>query len=281
MTGVLSTCAMPAELTDDLAALALAANREHSETRSAASAALGHAIACGNVLLVARRQVPLREWGRWCVEHLEFTQSVASKYVRIALNVREVERSGATTIGAALNHLSVVAVPGPENSGNTKRRISDADLSEARRLRAEGLSVRRIAAEFGVSAQTLEIRLDQSRAAHYAMLKKRSAEKRRLATKALRERERSAGIARIGGSPALAYSQLRRTAATLSKAIDEADDSELAGLLRRALAFTHKAEDEIVFALKVEFRTERRPLPARASSALQGRAPGGRKEVSR
>ena len=259
-----------------LANLAATANSEHAETFRLMSSAVVHAIACGEVLIAARQRVPMTGWAAWIAENLDFTQSVAAKYVRLAANKSKLDLAEHTTIYGALAHLSALGVPG-SNPGSAKRLpLSEAEVAEARRLRDAGASQKELAKRFGCSPEMVMARIDPEWLVKEKQRTRERNRRVRAQRKALAEKERHDAVARVGGTPAHAYALLRKAALALDRALAESSDPEFVELMRRAVSFTHKAEDEVVFALKIDRRTDRRPLPKRLG-APQGVAPGPRK----
>jgi hypothetical protein len=264
--------------TGELKCLTDTANSEHRATFEAVQNAVGHAIACGEALIAIRTLLPLGTWSKWVEDNLDFTLSVASKYLRLATH-RELLGDQRTIYGA-MAHLSNQGLPNP-NRGNARRPpLDDLEIAEAKAMHATGMGYTKIAARFGCSGSYLQAQLDPAFAKRQTERGRVRGRLAREARKLLRAKHVAEQVAKIGGDASIAYASVRKAALAIDKAIASAADNDTKDLLARALDFAHKAEGEIVFAMKIERRTDRRPLPVRAESSYRGRAPGDRRSAS-
>jgi hypothetical protein len=89
----------------DLAALAATIREQHSAATAAANGMLDHAIAAGEALAAAKRQVSHGEWGNW-LRRCGINERVASRYMRIAAAQSQITanrtRASDLSIAAAL-----------------------------------------------------------------------------------------------------------------------------------------------------------------------------------
>jgi lipopolysaccharide biosynthesis regulator YciM len=134
------------------------------------------------------------------------------------------------------------------------------DHGEARRMHAKGMTYKQIGEVLGVSDQTIALHLNPERQRQKQTYMRRLSREKRAAKNALIEKERDKAIRATQGAPAEAYALLRRTALVIDKAISEAEDAATRTKLTAALGFTHKAEDEIVRALRLERTLPERPV---------------------
>ncbi len=246
--------------TDDLTLIAATINSEHEQVYAAALDALTHAILCGEALQKAREAVPDGEWTRWVDQNLDITDNQAFRYLRIA-HYRDVLLSAEhrpQSVRAALDYLRENNMPRLDTSNRRNGgRYPTFDVDEARRLHSQGMSFGQIGQLLGISSQAVWLQLAPGARDKRAKSRRRRWELNKAQRKALVDAERAKAVARVGGSVADAYALLRKCAIALDRAITTTSTTAEVDALRDALAFTHRAEDQIVAALKLE-RTERR-----------------------
>jgi hypothetical protein len=83
-----------------LADLAARANAEHAAYEATQSAAIAHAIACGEALNEAKAQLPHGEWLPWLRENFAGSRQTADNYRRIAANCQRAEAGEASGEGS-------------------------------------------------------------------------------------------------------------------------------------------------------------------------------------
>lgn len=231
-----------------LADLASSINGEHQLVIAKLRQSLEHAITCGALLLDARRLVPAGQWEAWIRDNLECGKWTVTAYSRLAIHRDELLiPNGPITIDAGLRYLKELGVPPRPNP-----LILDVDVKQLRRLRSEGMSFQKIGEVMGVSRKTVMKRLDPSYHKKWNEQQSRSRRRTERARALLAAKERDAAVKRHGGSAAEAYALLRRCALVLDGAIADSNDFQESEAMRLALAATHKAEDEIVRALRIE-----------------------------
>jgi ribosomal protein L20 len=238
-----------------LGELAVTINREHGLAYQSALDALQHAILCGQALIEARATVPDGEWLRWVDDNLDISAAAIHRFVRIATYRDHLLQADQRpkSINAAISYLRDVGAPavGSGRKGLNGRRPT-FDVDEAKRLRGQGMTFVDIGEALGVSDVAVWRQLTPGATRQAMSYTARARKKRRAERRALVEKERADAVARVGGSASDAYALLRRCAIALDRAIaDSAAESEVSAL-RDALAFTHKAEDAIVVALRLE-----------------------------
>lgn len=245
-----------------LDALAEAATDEYRLAVGAAANAVEHAIACGDILLAAQVQVPPGRWGAWCRANVpDINDTTVTKFCRLAAHKEAIATGQFTTIAQALGYLYELGTP-PRPSGPL-RTYRSFDHDEARRLHAQGLDYKGISEVLGVSDQTISLHLNPERLQEKKAYQKRYSRRLRDARAAQAREERDRSVRASGGLPAEAYALLRRTALVIDKAIGQAEDATERTKLVAALGFVHKAEDEIVRALRLERAAPSRPPQVR------------------
>lgn len=247
----------------ELSTLAAKATTEYRLASGAAVSAVEHAIACGEALLQAQAGVPDGKWGKWCAENVpEINFTTVTKFCRLAAHKDQIAAGEFTTIDRAMNYLHQLAIPARPTG--PKRRVAKIDVGEARKLRDLGMSYVDIGDVLGVSHQCVALHLDPERRKRKKANERRRAQELRAAREALAARQRDQAVRKTGGLPADAYALLRKCALTIDKAIGATEDSAERTKLTAALGYVHKAEDEIVRALRLEREvTPRRVLPRR------------------
>jgi hypothetical protein len=143
---------------NSLADLAARINAEHAGASNALKKGLQHAIACGNLLIEAKRKAPRGEWLLWLKTNCEVSERTAQAYIRVAkafttlgedkaqrvadLSFRDALNSLAVTGSLITNHLL------PESYDRALQQVQDHDNAKTwgqvvRKVRAEDLRARR------------------------------------------------------------------------------------------------------------------------------------------
>jgi hypothetical protein len=104
-----------------LASLATRANIEHAAFEATASAAVAHAIACGEALIEAKAQLRHGQWLSWLADHVEFNDRQAQRYMQIARNASRV--SDLDSVRAALTELAEQRPKPPPPSEHRERML--------------------------------------------------------------------------------------------------------------------------------------------------------------
>lgn len=189
--------------------LIVAINREHQLVVEGVSAAVKHAIRCGENLIEARLQIGWGDWLPWLAANFDLSQPTAANYMQIARNKDLVH--GAESIAAATRAVSVIG-RGPQTAKRPRRGSWHA---EARSMHAEGASQRQIAATFGVGKDTVARALDPE---YRRRANERQAKSKRdltQARKALVRERRDAAMKTAGGDAWDAYLLVRKLAPLL------------------------------------------------------------------
>lgn len=229
--------------------LAAEINQEHQLVYQASLDALEHAIRCGERLIEAREQVPDGKWSQWVKENVAITQSVVTRYIRLA-TYRDKLASAPDpleTISAAMSYLHEIDAPAV-GRGRTGKGPS-FDVDEARRLRESGMTFRQIGKALGVSDVAVSYQLNPP-GPEWKEKRQRAAQDRNAQRRIQVEQQIADTIRKVGGSLAEAYDLLVRCVDALSRALIEADDDELFGALSVALANTQRAEGMITRVFK-------------------------------
>lgn len=227
---------------NDMAEVAIGSLRDVFRT------AAYHAIRAGEALLKAKDLVEPGAWINWQTDNLTFARSTANRYMRIAAYRDDIDiwlaDGGNGTIQGAWKFL--MPMPGL-HAKNVKR----PDLqAEAIRLHKQGMTVQSVAQSLGVGWVTVKEWVDPAYSkARSASRRQRRAE-RKEAEKVLAQKERERAVRQRGGSAADAYALLRRALQRLDVALADAVGDEEREQLRSAMAYAHKAEDEIVRAIR-------------------------------
>jgi hypothetical protein len=98
----------------DLDELAGHINREHEKVEAALRTGLEHALAAGNLLLLAKKKLVHGRWLPWLKENVAFSERAAQSYMRIADRWDELTAKSAP--GADLTYkqaLALLAEPAP------------------------------------------------------------------------------------------------------------------------------------------------------------------------
>ncbi len=236
----------PVPSLDDLAATA---NREHAACEGAAQTALGHAIACGEALLIARKQFGSpTNWRKWAEATLTVTYRATGSYMRLATYRDELDED--MQVNEALRLLAGK----PDIAPRGRPAVIPAERREAalRLVADEGLNASEAAREVGVSRATILRWVDPE--SHKAQ-SRRDQRRARAARLALREAEREktirAAVRKAGAGLAEAYSMAARLNDVLAQAEREAVSDEAREALQDARAHYHRMSDAITRALGV------------------------------
>lgn len=249
------------DVVDGRPSLSDLADRATAEYRLAGESAVSvveHAIVCGEALLQAQARVPDGKWGVWCQENVaEIDFTTVTRFCRLATYRAQIEQGEFSTIRQAMGYLRTLSIP-PRPTG-PKRVLVKLDVDEARKLHKQGMSYVHIGEVFGVSHQHVALQLDPERRKRKKALDRQRAKERRAQRDALIAQERHEAVRKRGGSASDAYALLRRAALAIDKAISETEDVSERTKLTAALGLAHKAEDEIVRALRLERTVQGRP----------------------
>lgn len=249
----MSALEVPESVAHDLTSLSLdelagRANAEHEKVGQSLTDALIHALAAGEVLLVAREQVGPRGWVKWCAENVEIADSTIGTYMRIAFYRDEL--GGAAGVVEAREAL--VGFPAVNAQGNGGH--DEVVRQKARDLVGEGMTINAVSDLFGVAHTTVHSWVDPAWGKRQRKLTDAATRRARLARKALAEKqardERDALAKSSGGASSKAYALVRKALLELDRAHGEAKTPGEREALRSAVALTHKAEDQLVRAMK-------------------------------
>ena len=230
----------PGTLEDlNLDKLAGVANGEYAGLQRDMSNGLAHAIAIGEALNEVARRLPYGQFNPWMIEHFVGSLSAAQRCMRLARNRERIEAEGAT---GGINEAMRLISGGPVDSG-VRRRLIEANSSEAKQLRAEGKTYAAIAETLGFSLETARRYVNDLGGPRGSKYRKNSE------TDHARYRRTYAQAKAISKPVADAYAWTRRTAQRLDQAIDAEVDRETRVALKDALTIVHEAEDAILAAL--------------------------------
>jgi len=236
-----------------------ACERSVGLARTQVEDALAHAVSVGEILLAAHAKMPAGEWKSWVKNNLPFSISVSYVYSRLATFRSEVESWAATSdspsIIGAFRHLTSAGMARPKGGRLPRHEIDPLFVPQVQALRSQGLSYKEIGKQLGAADATVHRAIDpeyraRRQANQHAYRRRAEAASKALAEK--EERDRRTALARnVGGDLSRAYSEVRRLAATIDKALAAADPDQRPAV-RDALAYTHKAEDALVAAMKAQ-----------------------------
>lgn len=228
---VLADTSVSRQLSD----LAAIARSEDDLAMGAAADAVGHAIQAGLALIEARDQLDHGSWHPWLQENWGRSLNRAQSYMRLA-RYREIVEAGAPPTILAATKMLV---------GHADNRIDPRLKEEAKRLRRSGKTWADIADELGRSASVIRRWVDPRTAEHE---RRRAARRSKAAIRALREKERTAQVRRIGGDLSHAYSAIRKALEALECAAAIERNAESRQSIRSAMASLYNAEDKVVAA---------------------------------
>lgn len=228
--------------------LAETITREHEACREALGEALAHAIAAGEALLEARRQMGrTKDWMVWMRGHLPegLSASTACTYMRFAEHKAVLLGEGVTTRASGLRLLQTMGLylstpMGVEKAAHLK--------TEALRLRETGMTRQAVADELDIMPANVWYWENPERA-------KETKASVSAARKALKRQEREQEAKRLaklrGGDIAKLYAESERLQDTLGAAHSQMTDREGREALSLAGEHYRKMRDQIVCALGV------------------------------
>lgn len=231
--------------------LATTINQEHRLVLADLGSVTAHAVTCGLELIEVQRRLPYGQWEKWKVEHLDMADDTAGVYMRLA-EFRHLIGPG-DSITEARRIISALAPGRISRRGPGHANVYGGDFEkDVRRLRDQGLSIRKIASLVNAAPSTVRFRLDgEYRKRVNAQTLQRKRQRKELHAALRRQRQDEAVKAR-GGPPAEAYSLIRKCLQILDRELANAESPEERGAWRSALAAAHQVEDGIVAALKLE-----------------------------
>lgn len=249
------------ELLPDLTTLAKTANDEGALVDSAVdeafeklSSGLLHAIAAGEALTAAKRQVPDGEWMEWVADNIDYSIGTCGTYMRL-FEYRDHLTGSSERLTAKTAAKYLVGLPKMQNFGNLKVKLTPEAKAEIARLHGQGLTLHAISELTGFSWATVKKQVDPEYRKQCMDANRRYRQRVRAAKRALEQKERDRAARKAGGSVSSAYSLVRRALAEIDSAITEAGSPEMRSGLQAAMAAMHKAEDAIVASLQVERRS--------------------------
>ena len=210
------------------------------------------AIKVGDALLQAKELVGGNGWYKWIDFNMPFDRVACGLFMRVA-RYKEVIYEAETPV-TTIRQAQELLVGLPVVGRGRIRKLQPEATEVIQELRAEGLTVPAIAAQFGVSERTV-YRLQESdgqktKRAQEAAVKREAAKKAIQEIRQRRERELARKLARTrGGGIQEAYSLAERLQDALGRARLEASDNESRDALRRASTSHHQTRDEIVRVL--------------------------------
>jgi hypothetical protein len=112
-----------------LPTLAARIRHEHEQVATSMMSAINHAIAAGELLLEAKRQVKHGEWLPWLAENCDIAERTAQAYMRLARTPLEKRNAVADLpLRDALASLASPSAPAPDEDGDA---VIEADKREA------------------------------------------------------------------------------------------------------------------------------------------------------
>lgn len=245
----------------DLEALSALANSEAAkvgeafdDAAEAMSRGLVHAIRSGEAMAEAQERLGAREWKSWAKENLDVDPRTGIKYMRFA-HYKDHLMGADERLTTLTAEVYLRGLP-PARDMHRKIRKPPEVVDEVKRLGSQNMTVTEIATLVGVSHAFVKATLDPAWAKRRVEQKRRTGAKLRAAKAALAEKEkraeRDALARRAGGATSEAYALIRKAALAIDRALVESSDPEEREALRKALGFTHKAEDSLVVALRTE-----------------------------
>lgn len=232
--------AIPALRTLSIEELAAAVEHEHQQIGASVAASIEHAIRAGLLLLEAKSRLPFGDWQDWLALNTPgVTMEYARIYMRVARNRELVREQMPPSLKAARKMLV---------KANVRDLRYDPELrTEARRLRKDGLSHKKIATELGCSTATVSRWLNPAAERRYRESRAKTSRTGRLA---LNQTKRVAAANKVGGDVAEGYALIRRSLDALERASTECS-GEARTALRSAMNSLYNAEDAVSRAVKV------------------------------
>lgn len=226
------------------------ADAEHGFVLGSMRTTLAHAIRVGEILIRARELIDPVEWVAW-KRARKFSDRCGNMYTRLA-TYQDYLAEGPDTIAEAEKYLVSLDLPYARGTGPLDKPAWMKD--EAKRLRAEGVSLGDVADQLGVSKSTVQYwSSPEYRAARAREQKERKARQRaqRKALAEMQERQERDRLAKgAGGHLGSSYASLRKSLASLDASIPEASPEQRQEL-QAAMRAMHSAEDRLVAALKL------------------------------
>lgn len=246
--------------------LAEAAMLEHGRAELALVGALAHFVRLGEILLEARRRVGQDGWGAWYRDRLGMETAVVSNVMRLAhyrdqlpSEVFECYRQADGRLANPSLHRALPYLRGlPPVNPRYRLKGDSRTINEVRRLHSTGMNYKEIAALVGVHETTTRRWCDPKgekervkRNSERESIRQREKRAAAAALKKQRKREERDNLAsRTGGELSEAYALIRRTTATLDRALGGAMTGDVRGRIELAIRRGHLCEDEIVLALR-------------------------------
>lgn len=231
--------------------LAGRANEEHALVRRSLEDSLRHAIACGDLLRQAQEVVPHGMWAAWAAKELNIGRGTMTSYTRLSIHREHVLiEGGPQSVGGALAHLRMLDV---------ERRPSGKpmsfDVAEAKRLRAQGLTLKAVGELLGVAVPTLHAHVSPKGQRYKVRMRAAQREKAKQVREALKRRERDDLAKLRGGSPADTYALIRKALLKATVAIGSTENLEERRELDSAISSLTHAENAIVRAMQASRRS--------------------------
>lgn len=231
-------------------------NEGHGAVERGVRIAFARAVQIGEVCLFIRERYGASRFRSWVRDSCDFVDFTAYNYMRVA-HYRDQVPSSVTGIYDAIEALRGLPAVTSRREWAKPEWMHD----EAKRLHVEGLTYSQIGEKLGVSRSVTQtwIHPDKAREAKRASAERqrRKAQELKAARKALAEKERREErnvLARAaGGILEKSYTDVRALCLTLDAALAQAEPAEREGL-REALRHAHKAEDQIVEAMRIRRR---------------------------
>jgi hypothetical protein len=242
---------------DRLGQMAVAAYADLNESadrlRDALNVGVHRAVRLGEILNAAKVAVPVGDWNRWLAA-TGIPAGTARPYMWLSRRAHVLPPGVAMSIPDAMAYLRGIPELKALDITASPWSKTDEQQAEARRLHAEGASIRSIAEAIGASWGVVKGWIDEDYAKKTKRRARRNSARTREAHALLARKEQDAAVRRAGGSAAEAYALLRRCAKALETAVSEAEDDESKDTLRAAERAIVRVEFEILKALKIERR---------------------------
>jgi len=232
-----------------LGELAAAANHEHDRVREAGLSMVEHAIRAGDALRAADELVQAGQWERWLADNFADSAATARLYMRMSRYQDEIRARGIDGVTAARRHL---IGRDPHRKG-AKPVLPQWMRDEAAEMRAQGISVNRIARELGVSNPTVHRWTNPQAARALNDATQAARRRKRAAERALAEQQQRQQVKRrlrkAGAAEAELYAMAERMQDVMGQAHREATDPAKRRHYARAGEHYRRMRDEIVQAI--------------------------------